>query len=234
MATRIFILLSLFTYILSPNVGLANEAEAQLAQTTSNLEEQIESLMESALLQNPKSSSVLYQSLASNLDRLHQQIDSMPFDERRSRELIMAYSWLRVIAIDLRQQAWVGAAIAANQMNGEIIRFINYRNENLRDIAWMDYLARDLMLLSKEDSKENLSIIDLRKSQLVLTWQRIRSELIKDFHNKSLAMKGDNLIRQIKQEKNVDHLIQHAVDTQSLIDTVENRKKMSEPSPILF
>lgn len=221
MIQRLLISSAIMCVLALPSLGQAVEAKYKLTQITTSLEHQSEDLVAACLLQNPKSSNALYQSLASNLDVLHQQVDGMPFDERRSRELIMAYSWLRVIAIDLNQHAWIGAAIASNQMNGEIIRFINYNNANLRDIAWMDYLARDLMLLGKEDSNDNLSIINLRKSQLVLTWQRVRSELIKDFHNKPITMKGDHLMRQIKQEKNIDRLIQYAIDTQNLIDTVE-------------
>jgi len=149
-----------------------------------------------------------YRQLKADLDQLHALSAKMNFSERRTRELFTAYSWMRLIAIDMRAGTWTGAAIAANQMSGEIIRFTDFVSLTLRDIAWMDYLGRDVMLLSMEDMQGNRQNIDLRRNELGETWKRVREDMIKDFRNKTLVIRGDQLIERMQQAGDSKSLIE--------------------------
>jgi hypothetical protein len=128
---------------------------------------------------------------------------------------------MRLIAIDLRAHAWTGGAIAANQMSGEIIRFTDFANLTLRDVAWMGYLSRDVMLLSMEDMEGNMQAIDLRRGELSETWKRVREELIQDFRNKTLVMHGDQIINSIQQADNSKTLIDLSREEHKFVDEIE-------------
>jgi len=166
-----------------------------------------ESLVDALISKNQTLAGKHYLLLKSDLDRLHTMSATMDFNERRTRELFTAYSWMRLISIDMHAGEWTGAAIAANQMGGEIIRFTDFPTLSLRDVAWMDYLGRDVMLLSMEDMQGNLQTIELRKNELGETWKRVREEMLRDFRNKTLVMQGDQLISDIEQANNSRTLI---------------------------
>jgi len=172
--------------------GTSDEMKIMLLQ----MEHNAESIVDAALAKDAAGSQQLYQKIQQRMDQLHHHLAGLPFDERRSRELLMAYSWMRIIAIDIKQRAWTGAAIAANQLTASIIRFTSYPTLRQRDTAWMDYLSRELLLLNLEDANANAQLLNARRANLVETWARIKRTLIsEDFRNKPLVLRGDNLIR---------------------------------------
>lgn len=182
---------------------------------------QTEALVDALIVRDQAAAEQHYQSLKTDLDRLHRLAANANFSERSIRELFMAYSWMRLIDIDMHEHAWTGAAIAANQMGGEIIRFTDFANLTLRDVAWMGYLSRDVMLLSMEDTQGNLQAIDLRRGELGETWKRVREELIKDFRNKTLVMHGDQIISSIQQADSDEKLIESSGVEHQFVDEIE-------------
>ena len=160
-----------------------------------------EHIVDTALKKDSAAARQLYLNIQHRMKRLHQSMSGQAFDERRSRELIMAYSWMRIIAMDMQQQAWVGTAIAANQLTASIIRFTHYPGLLQRDTAWMHYLARELLLLSMEDAKANAQLLDARRANLEETWSRIKKALITaDFRHKPLLLRGDQLVRRLRNQ----------------------------------
>ncbi len=200
--------------VMASETGMAQKAIIQL------MESQTEALVDALIAKDQSGSEQHYQSLKTNLDQLHSLAANMDFSERRTRELFTAYSWMRLIAIDMRAHAWTGASIAANQMGGEIIRFTDFANLTLRDVAWMGYLSRDVMLLSMEDMQGNIQAIDLRRGELSETWKRVREELIKDFRNKTLVMRGDQIINSIQQADNSKALIDLSREEHKFVDEI--------------
>jgi len=188
------------------------------------MEGNAEDIVDAALTRSAPATQKLYRKARDELKQLHNHMDRLPFDERRSRELVIAYSWLRVIAIDLKQHAWIGTAIAANQLSASIIRFTNYPTLRERDIAWMGYLGRELLLLSKEDPKVNAELLNVRRADLANTWQRVSKDLIKNFRNKTLVMRGDRLIGKIKKEHEPAQTIKLSSQLLDFVDRVEKAK----------
>jgi len=191
----------------------------------SNMGQNAESIVDYALAQDAAGSQQMYQKILQRMDQLHHHLAGLPFDERRSRELLMAHSWMRVIAIDIKQRAWVGAAIAANQLTASIIRFTSYPTLRQRDTAWMDYLGRELLLLNLEDAKANAQLLDARRANLVETWARIKKALIsEDFRNKSLVLHGDNLIHRLQDKHAAETTIVTARKLLGFVGEVEQIK----------
>lgn len=203
----------------------ASEPSGNISSMLSHMKDDAENIVDTALAKNAAGSQKLFNHIQHRMDQLHHNQTGQPFDERRSRELLMAYSWMRVIAIDIKQHAWVGTAIAANQLTASIIRFTKYPGLRQRDIAWMDYLGRELLLLNMEDAKANAQLLDARRANLVETWSRIKIDLIKkDFRNKPLVLRGDRLIHLLRDNHEAKTTIVTARKLLDFVDEVEQVK----------
>jgi len=208
---------------------MAEEAGVTQAKVIDNMAEQAEALIDALLKKHQASAEQHYDALKADLDQLHTLIAKKDFNERRTRELFTAYSWMRLTAIDMHSKAWTGAAIAANQMSGEIIRFTDFSDLTMRDVAWMNYLGMDVMLLSMEDMQGNQQTIDLRRDELRETWKRVREDLIKDFRNKTLVMRGDQIVGNMHEADNSKEVISLARDELAFVDDIEKTLGAAKP-----
>jgi len=220
-------LFAIVAFVMSMGLAIADgdkpsiNDSPSINKTLASIESSSENMVDAILLKDMPHAQKSYAEIKSNIDVLHTWLDSHPFDERRSREVIMAYSWLRVISVDLKQQAWVGAAIASNQLNASMIRFMQYPNADQRDIAWLDYLGREVLLLNMENADENAELLMVRLADLMNTWSRIKLVLIKDFRNKPLLIKGDELIRRLNHSKSPMQYIDESNNLLSFIKKIE-------------
>lgn len=220
---RVRYFIALLAVFVLPSLPVSASAPSgSISSILVSMEGNAEDIVDAALTKNAPATQKLYRKIRNELRQLHNHMDRLPFNERRSRELVIAYSWLRVIAIDLKQHAWVGTAIAANQLSASMIRFTNYPTLRERDTAWLDYLGRELLLLSKEDPKANAELLNVRRADLANTWQRISKDLIKNFRNKTLVMRGDRLISEIKKEHEPAQTIKLSSQLLDFVDRIEN------------
>jgi len=175
----------------------ANENATESKAIFSSMEIHVEGIIHAALAHDAKALQKINEKIERDIAKLHEDLQGQDFNERRSRELLMAYSWTRIISIDIRQKAWVGAAIAANQLSASMFRFTNYPSLQQRDIAWMNYLSRELLLLNMENPKLNAELLNIRRADLNSTWQRMSGDLIKDFRNKPRVIEGNHLMLEL-------------------------------------
>jgi|UPI000380585F hypothetical protein len=200
----------------------ASENTMEGKQLLSGIEEHAENLVDGALAHDSVTVQKSYTSILQEMNTLHKIIENASFDERTSREMMLAYSWVRVISIDINQHAWIGAAIAANQLSASMLRFIHYPTLLQRDTAWMDYLARELVLLNLENAKLNAQLLNARTADLSETWGRIQKSVIeKSFRNKPLVELGKKLILSIQSNKDAETSIATAKQILTLVDKIE-------------
>ncbi|MDQ6952614.1 MAG: hypothetical protein Q9M15_03700 [Mariprofundaceae bacterium] len=185
---------------------LANAA-TQTNDVMSNLNLRINDLTVSLLNKDKHKSLVLYDSIQLTVEKLRHQMKNQAFDEKKYRELMMAYAWIRVISINFKKHAWIGAAISSNQLHATFIRFTEYTSKLQSDGAWIRYLSWDLMLLNLEDPKSNAQLLKFRRDNLISTWEDMSEILIKNFRNKSLFMAGNQLILALKKAKTPQQVI---------------------------
>jgi len=202
----------------------ATDPDANLSVSTINLdmERQAADLVNSLIEKDQIKSDHHYKSISANLKQLQKIQVHADFNERRAREMIMVNAWMQLISLDLKHDAWVGAAIAANQMRGEIIRFTSFSKRTLRDLAWMEYLSRDVMLLSMENPTDNIDLIGFRKEALSQVWQHVRVDIIKDFRNKPLVERGDQLMLKMEKASNAGMLIDLTKAELALVEELKN------------
>lgn len=160
---------------LSLQAALADDA---VPVTLADMDQHAEQMVGALLAKDDAASRAFYQQLTREMNLLDKLALNNPSDERRSRELLMTHSWMRVIAIEMGDKSWVEAAVAANQLSGMIIQASHFPALMQRDVAWLDYLAREMELLTLEDPVSNAELLNLRLLTLESTWQRVGSELI--------------------------------------------------------
>jgi len=195
-------------FLMPVSFAMASESPIETRTLLTTIETYAEDMVHTALTQDVTDSHKLYKSIQKNMKQLHLLLAKAPFNERNSRELLMAYSWMRVIAIDMKQHAWIGTAIAANQLSASMIRFLHYPTLGQRDAAWMGYLVRELILLNKEGAAINAQLLDARVADLSETWSRVRTSLIeKDFRNKPLVERVDELMHALHTDQSSDAAI---------------------------
>jgi len=210
------------TFLMSffPMIAHGNTIEVRILQ--SNIEGYSESMVDAALARDAVTSHKLYKNIQKNMDTLHQLLTATPFDERNSRELIIAYSWMRIITVDIKEKAWTGAAIAANQLSASMIRFLNYPSLVQRDTAWLGFLAHEVILLNMESAKLNAQLLQARIIDLSETWSRIRRSILdKDFRNKTLVEQGDQSMHLLHAEKDIEAKIATAKVLLEIVDEIE-------------
>jgi len=210
--------------MVTPAIVCADESGGNINTVLTIIEGHAEDMVDAALARDRRATLKLHKEIQGELGQLHRLAAQQPFDERRSRELVMAYSWLRVIAIDVKQGTWVGVAIAANQLDGSIIRFAQFPTLRKRDIAWLDYLGRELLLLTMENPKANAELLAIRRSELADTWHRVKRDLIKNFRNKTLLMQGDDIVTKIEHGYNTARSINLARQWLDYVDHLEKVK----------
>jgi len=203
------------------HTAIAAEEDATIPSVLGSMQEHAEQIVGRLLATDGPASREQYQQLRLGVNRLHQLITSDPSNDRHSRELIMIYSWMRVIDIEITDKSWVEAAIAANQLSGMIIQALDFPTMTQRDVAWMDYLAREMELLTLEDPVANADLLSVRLLTLENTWGRVREVLIQHFKNKPLLLQGDTLVIKLKASTTPAETVALAKQLLDFIDLVE-------------
>lgn len=175
-------------------------AAASVAHLPAAIEQDAIDITEAALKPDRQRLDAVYRKALHEVRSLHRSLVNKPFDERHTREVSMAYSWLELVAVNLKNHSMIGAAIAANQLSSEMIRFQHSGTEKTWDIHWLGYLGRELMLLAMEDANLNAELLASRRSDALSTWQRLRLSIIRNFRNKPLVEEGDTLFERMSPD----------------------------------
>ncbi|MDQ6967648.1 MAG: hypothetical protein Q9M14_03070 [Mariprofundaceae bacterium] len=189
----LFIVISL-PLILLANVSYASEDTSAQIKAFNELEIHADAIVNTLLAKDLQHSRQHYNQLLKQIKKISALNSTGPYHEQLSRQLMMAYSWLRIINNEVTRKSWVEAAIGANQLRGMLIQASHYPTLIQRDLKWLDYLGKEIELLSMEDPKSNADLLMLRKATMENTWHRVRKELIKNFKNKPIVIQGDALI----------------------------------------
>ena len=201
-----------FHWLLFASVCAGFSTPALASELPARIETDAIAITNAALASNPKTLDRVYRKTLAEVRLLHETLVGKPFDERHAREVSQAFSWLQLVSINQKNGSMIGAAIAANQLSAEMIRFQHSGSKKSWDTHWLGYLGRELMLLTMEDANLNSELLASRMSDAVSTWQRLRLEIIKNFRDKPLVEEGDALFRRMGLGGTPDVLIRQGKD----------------------
>jgi len=76
-----------------------------------------------------------------------------------------------------------------------------------------------------EDANANAQLLNARRANLLETWSRIRKSLImKDFRNKPLVLRGDNLIHLLRDNHEPEATMATAKKLLDFVDEIKQVK----------
>lgn len=190
-----------------------------------NMESHSEDMLDAVAAKNMKQLNNLYSHVKEEMKALNQandeQIGFNLLTEQQTKSLAMENSWFSLITLEMKERDDLPAlANAINQFTGELIILTNYKKNYRTDVAWLDYLGREIMLLNQNYPNE-LRIISIRKTDLQKTWKRVRKSLRNNKNNLALISKTDLLISNILKTHNSTKLVKLAKQELDIVDEIE-------------
>ena len=190
-----------------------------------NMESHSEDMLDAIAAKNMKQLNNLYSHVKEEMKALNQaneeQIGFNLLTEKQTKSLAMENAWFSLITLEMKEKDDLPAlANAVNQFSGELIILTNYKKNYRTDVAWLDYLGREIMLLNQNYPNEP-GLISIRKNDLQKTWRRIRIDLRNNKKNLALISKTDLLISNIMKSSNSKELVKLAKQELDIVDEIE-------------
>lgn len=209
--------------------GRANHMNS-LNQTLMQMESPAEDMIDAVQSRDIKKLKNLYMELKQKMKTLNKLSEKQskfnPENKDQLMNLAMENAWFHQIAIEMKEMDDLPAlSNAVNQFSGELIIMTSFRYAYEKDVAWMDYLGREILLLNRDEKKSvisNVDLTDIRKKELKITWDKVKKVLFENENNKSLIAKVDHLINRITVATDSPELVSMAQKELDLVDNIEN------------
>jgi hypothetical protein len=182
-------------------------------------------MLDAIAAKDMKQLSTLYSHVQEEMNALNkaneEQNGTSLFSERQRKSLAMENAWFGLISLEMKEEDdFPAMANAVNQFTGELIILTNYKKNYRTDVAWLDYLGREILLLNKNYPSEQ-RLISIRKNDLQRTWKRTRSVLQNNSKNIALISKTNRLISNILKSNNSKKLVKLAQKELDVVDEIE-------------
>ncbi len=165
---------------------------------------------------------VLYHKISIAIEKFN----TLPVNgEAEGRQRAMLNSWFNLIALEMKEMDDLPAlANVINQFSGQLIVATKFEHAYQKDIAWMDYLGRELLLLNTYPSKSThaKALIQVRKTELNKTWKSIKLLLATRQGGSILIKKVDPTIQSILHESEASKLITLSTKELDMVDDIES------------
>lgn len=187
-----------------------------------SMESPAEDMLDAIDVKDMNKLNVLYDKISvaiEEFNKLPVNVDS----ERRQRAMLN--SWFDLIALEMTEMDDLPAlANVINQFSGQLIVATKFEHAYQKDIAWMDYLGRELLLLNTYPSKSTHSktLIKIRKNELNKTWESIKLLLATQQGGNVLIKKIDPTIQSILNESEASKLIALSTKELDMVDDIES------------
>jgi hypothetical protein len=166
----------------------------------------------------------LYKKLDIEMNRLNKANESIPTFTKESQELAMQNAWFDLVTIEFNEGDDMPAlANAVNQFTGQLVLSTHFDYRYKREIAWMDYLGRSILLLTKnKNDSRNPDLIQIRKDDLNKTWTNLEVVIQKKPKGQQLIKKVQPIIKAILNTTDSKKLVSLANQELELVDSIEN------------
>jgi hypothetical protein len=113
----------------------------------------------------------------------------------------------------------VQAALVSNQLTALLTDLQGYYAHSAPlEIAWMDYLGREIVLLAKE--QDDYGLLEKRVSELGRTWDKIRAE-VKSRDGKEASDRVDEVLSELKGKASRTQMMKNGNRVLDLVDELE-------------
>lgn len=208
--------------------ALIQSAHAQPMENTgvmpvlASMESPAEDMLDAIDGKDMKKLNVLYHKINISIEELNK----LPINgEAEERQRAMLNSWFNLIALEMKEMDdFPALAGVINQFSGQLIIATKFEHAYQKNIAWMDYLGRELLLLNTYPSKSThgKALIQVRKTELNKTWKSIKSLLVTQQNGNALIKKIDPTIQAILNESEASKLISLSTKELDMVDDIES------------
>jgi hypothetical protein len=195
----------------------------QINTSLVNMESNAEDMLDAINTNKKQDVKTLFQKLDKEMNRLNKANEAIPVFTRESQEIAIQNAWFDLITIEFNEGDDMPAlANAVNQFTGQLVLATNYNTRYKREIAWMDYLGRDILLMAKNHNDErNPKLLQIRKDDLKKTWSNLEVIIQKHAKGQPLIQKVKPVIKEMLNTKNPKELVSLANQELELVDSIE-------------
>jgi hypothetical protein len=196
-------------------------ADAQFMRALTTMESPAEDMLDAIDSKDMRKLNALYHKLSISIEELN----NLPAkDNTQGKQIAMLNSWFDLISLEMNEMDdFPALANAINQFSGQLIIAAEFEHAYQKDIAWMDYLGRELLLLNKfpSESVQREALIKVRKAELNNTWESIKYRL-NEHGGIALVKKVDPTIQSTLEESDADRLVTLSMKELDLVDDIES------------
>jgi len=197
---------------------------ARLPQQFMMMESPAEDMLEAIDSKQVGKLNKLYHELEFDMVAVNLIIETGSADDAQRYEVGLLNSWFDQIALELDEMDDLPAlANAINQFSAQLVVATHVEHAYRKNIAWMDYLGREFLLLNKQpsDSPHHKALLSARKADLQATWLSVKAAMGTDADAVALIERVDPLIHGLISEARPDQLVVLAKKELELIDDIE-------------
>jgi hypothetical protein len=226
--TKQFFLILVATIILI-NPSAFCKTHRSMHAILNTLESNSEDMIEVLLDNNIKKSKKYFNKMTMNMHDLNAQKIRRKMSNEQLKKLSLANSWFSLISLEIAEADDIPALEnAINQLTSCVILLKSPQHQYEQDIAWMDYLGREMLLLNKNYPQESSHLISLRKKALTNTWNSLKYVLNKSNKNKKVVDAMNKIVNAIINKTDSASLIILGEKCLDQVDEVEQALGIKE------
>jgi hypothetical protein len=190
------------------------------SKTLMKMESLAEDMLDSIAAKNMKKLSQQFKEVTSVMDKLN-QLDAAAEPGMQSKNIALLNSWYDLITLEMKEMDDIPAlAYVINQFSGQLIIAADFHHSYEKNVDWMDYLGREILLLNKYSNKPE-TLVKTRKNDLEKTWISIKPLLAKSQQGLAVIEQVDPVIHNMMVEDRTDRLVALAELELELVDKIE-------------
>jgi len=190
--------------------------------TLANMESPAEDILDAIDAKDMKKMQSLFHDMDASMNKLKHIKEA---NLESSKSIAMLNAWFDLISLEMVEADDMPAlANAVNQFSGQLIIATPFAYDFQKNVAWMDYLGREILLLNKYPSSSTFhdALVQVRKNELSATWSSIKVEALKHKGGKALIANVEPNIVAIEKENNGKSLVKLAEAELELVDNIES------------
>ncbi len=197
--------------------------DERLSRILMKMESPTEDMLDEIDSRNTQKLNQLYNKLKTDMVELNQHNAASNNVGTQAKNIAMLNAWFDLISVEMKEMDdFPALAYVTNQFTAQLIITTEYKQSYEKNIAWMDYLGRELLLLSKyPDLNSSKSLINARKKGLKKTWRSLTILISKTGKGIVLIKRANPIINGIMQQSQHGKLIELSKLELDLVDNIE-------------
>ncbi len=193
-------------------------AQNKAAQTLQSLGGHAEDMVDFFQAGDYAKADSTYMMMQNELAAVHKQLDAA---KEHGHLLTSMNTNLSTIHKSIQTRHAMNGALASNQLTANVMQLESFPNNTARSVARLDYLAREIILLNKENAVKNAKLLKVRRNDIDTTWQGVRRIVLKNVKNNDLVARVDKVVGQIRTTLISKTQIEEGTKLLDLVDELE-------------